>query len=146
MQTLLPTAVNHTATNRRRVTATTRLACYRGATFEDEAQILDSNGDPVRLGLDDVTPWWTFRAQVREGTFQGGGPLVATMTVAILDALAGTVTYTIAPADSKSVLPDVCSFELDVVNVAHPDYDVGFTATPIGGAFHFIGQYAEASS
>jgi hypothetical protein len=144
LQTLLPTKVDHVLSNRRLVTASRRLACWRGSTFEDEGQILDGNGDPVQLSdaEDEPSPWWEFLAQVRDAPKQQGGQVLATFSVEVLDGVAGTVRYRLVAGDTGSIDVEQAFWDLDMTNVSNPNYDVGFVATPFQGAFHFLGHYS----
>jgi hypothetical protein len=145
VQTLLPTRVDHVLQNRLIVVPHKRLACWRGSTFEDEGQIVDSNGDPVQLSADDdgAAPWWTFLAQVRDAPKQEGGQVVATFDVAILDGVAGTVRYRLLAADTLTA-PDLSFWDFDMTNVLNPNYDAGFVGTAFHGKFNFLGHYSGA--
>lgn len=145
MITLLPRRVDLVVTPGGLITPRRRAAIWCGATYEDEDQILDANGDPVRLGLDANTPWWDFRAKVYTDRVQAGGIELCSFDLSILDYLAGTLRRLLVPSATAEILQDdLAWWELDLTNTDHPDYDPGFTATPRFGSVLFLGQYAEA--
>lgn len=139
---LLPARVNLTAQTEQQVTATRLRAIYRGDSREYTGQVVDAYGDPFDLGPTN-SPRWTFQAEVRSGTRQGGGTVLCTFTVTVDDGPLGLIRWKLAAGATDDVTDDVGNWDLQMVNDSDSNFDDGWTQTVFEGAVTFLGDVTE---
>lgn len=130
---VLPAVYDLTAVNEDQIDVETRgQAIVAGDSYTWDFVVYDAHGDPLDGTL------WSLAGVFRDAWVYDGGAVQATATVAWTTAALGEARLTLTPAQTAALTVDCGVFDVQLVNVSDPGWDVGFVQTALRGAWSLL--------